>query len=100
MQGKKGGTKEPGGPQEESDIFKIVRMIAQRRFDPVIVFSFSKKECEALSQQVGGKGETECVRGWVGLWSGGREEVRFWTVATARLSIERAALPLAAVHAH
>jgi ATP-dependent RNA helicase DOB1 len=27
-------------------------MIAQRRFDPVIVFSFSKKECEALSQQM------------------------------------------------
>lgn len=53
MQGKKGGVQEAGAPKEESDIFKIVRMIAERRFDPVIVFSFSKKECEALAKQVG-----------------------------------------------
>jgi ATP-dependent RNA helicase DOB1 len=42
-----------GAAKEESDIFKIVRMIADRNFDPVIVFSFSKRECEALAQQVG-----------------------------------------------
>ncbi|EFN51100.1 hypothetical protein CHLNCDRAFT_141429 [Chlorella variabilis] len=52
--GKKGGVQEAGAPKEESDIFKIVRMIAERRFDPVIVFSFSKKECEALAKQMQG----------------------------------------------
>lgn len=30
-----------------SDISKIVRMIMERQYDPVIVFSFSKKDCEA-----------------------------------------------------
>jgi len=52
LQGKKGGSKDAQG-KEESDIYKIVRMIAERNFDPCIVFSFSKKECEALAQQVG-----------------------------------------------
>ncbi|CAF1725516.1 unnamed protein product [Brassica oleracea var. botrytis] len=37
---------------EESDIFKLVKMIIQRQYDPVILFSFSKKECEALAMQV------------------------------------------------
>ena len=41
-----------GGKKEESDIFKIVRMIAERNFEPCIVFSFSKKECEVLAGQV------------------------------------------------
>lgn len=37
---------------EESDIFKIVKMIIQRQYDPVILFSFSKRECELLAMQV------------------------------------------------
>lgn len=37
---------------EESDIFKMVKMIIQRQYDPVILFSFSKRECEALAMQV------------------------------------------------
>lgn len=36
-----------GGKKEVGDIFKIVRMIMQKNFNPVIVFSFSKRECEA-----------------------------------------------------
>jgi ATP-dependent RNA helicase DOB1 len=39
---KKGG--KPTGP---SDIYKIVRMIMERHYEPVIIFSFSKKECES-----------------------------------------------------
>lgn len=41
-----------GRPGEESDIFKLVKMIIQRQYDPVIVFSFSKKECEFLAMQM------------------------------------------------
>ncbi|KAK4257491.1 hypothetical protein QN277_007070 [Acacia crassicarpa] len=37
---------------EESDIFKIVKMIIQRQYDPVILFSFSKRECELLAMQM------------------------------------------------
>ncbi|KAJ3672631.1 hypothetical protein LUZ60_007352 [Juncus effusus] len=37
---------------EESDIFKLVRMIVQRQYDPVILFSFSKRECEILAMQM------------------------------------------------
>lgn len=62
LQGKKGGAKD-AGPKEESDIFKIVRMISDRNFDPCIVFSFSKKECEALAGQVrGGPGVPATLR--------------------------------------
>jgi ATP-dependent RNA helicase DOB1 len=32
----------------KTDIFRIVKMIIERNFDPVIVFAFSKKECERL----------------------------------------------------
>jgi len=42
----KGGTKGP------SDIYKIVRMIMTKNYHPVIVFSFSKRECEALAIQM------------------------------------------------
>lgn len=41
-----------GRSSEESDIFKIVKMIIQRQYDPVILFSFSKRECEFLAMQV------------------------------------------------
>lgn len=41
-----------GRAGEESDIFKMVKMIIQRQYDPVIVFSFSKRECEFLAMQM------------------------------------------------
>ena len=41
-----------GKSSEESDIFKMVKMIIQRQYDPVILFSFSKRECEFLAMQV------------------------------------------------
>lgn len=34
------------GEGDKSDIFRIIKMIIERNFDPVIVFAFSKKECE------------------------------------------------------
>lgn len=37
----KGGTGSGG-----SDIYKIVKMIMERKFQPVIIFSFSRRECE------------------------------------------------------
>ncbi|OVA19288.1 Helicase [Macleaya cordata] len=37
----KGGTSSGG-----SDIYKIVKMIMERKFQPVIIFSFSRRECE------------------------------------------------------
>ena len=38
--------------KEGSDIFKIVNMVMERNFAPVIIFSFSKKECEAYALQM------------------------------------------------
>lgn len=35
-----------GGTSENKDIYKIVKMIMLRKLNPVIVFSFSKRECE------------------------------------------------------
>lgn len=36
-----------GGPGSGgSDIYKIVKMIMERKFQPVIIFSFSRRECE------------------------------------------------------
>jgi ATP-dependent RNA helicase DOB1 len=37
---------------QQSDIYKIVKMIMERRYEPVIVFAFSKKECEFLALQM------------------------------------------------
>ncbi|XP_021715893.1 DExH-box ATP-dependent RNA helicase DExH10-like [Chenopodium quinoa] len=34
------------GAKGGSDIYKIVKMIMERKFQPVIVFSFSRRECE------------------------------------------------------
>ncbi|KAL4230220.1 Exosome RNA helicase MTR4 [Mactra antiquata] len=44
QRGRKGGFKQP-----ENNCFKIVKMILERKFAPVIVFSFSKKDCEAYA---------------------------------------------------
>lgn len=41
-----------GRAGEDSDIFKMVKMIIQRQYDPVICFSFSKRECEFLAMQM------------------------------------------------
>ncbi|KAE8767194.1 Superkiller viralicidic activity 2-like protein 2 [Hordeum vulgare] len=41
-----------GKTNVESDIFKMVKMIIQRQYDPVILFSFSKRECEFLAMQM------------------------------------------------
>ncbi|GFT23490.1 exosome RNA helicase MTR4 [Nephila pilipes] len=46
MKGRKGGFK------DGSNCYKIVKLIMERNFAPVIVFSFSKKECEAYAMQM------------------------------------------------
>ncbi|KAF8581458.1 antiviral helicase [Ramaria rubella] len=46
--GRKGKTKK-GGQKGPSDISKIVKMIMLKNYNPVIIFAFSKRECEALA---------------------------------------------------
>lgn len=41
-----------GGSKGPSDIYKIVRMIMTKNYNPVIVFSFSKRDCEAYAIQM------------------------------------------------
>ncbi|OGM39881.1 putative ATP dependent RNA helicase (Dob1) [Aspergillus bombycis] len=41
-----------GGNKGPSDIFKIVKMIMIKNYNPVIVFSFSKRECESGALQM------------------------------------------------
>lgn len=41
-----------GGQQGPSDLFKIVRMVMLKSLNPVIIFSFSKRECEAGALQL------------------------------------------------
>ncbi|PWN28592.1 antiviral helicase [Jaminaea rosea] len=48
---KKGKTKK-GGEKGPSDIYKIVKMIMLKNNNPVIVFAFSKRECEGLALQM------------------------------------------------
>ncbi|KAL2135906.1 hypothetical protein VTI74DRAFT_6289 [Chaetomium olivicolor] len=36
-------------PDEMSDIAKVIKMIIKRNFQPVIVFNFSKRECEQMA---------------------------------------------------
>ena len=47
--GRKGGIK---GGEAGSNCFKIIKMIMEKQFSPVIVFSFSKKECEFYALQL------------------------------------------------
>ncbi|GAA5942156.1 ATP-dependent RNA helicase MTR4 [Sporobolomyces koalae] len=49
--GRKGKTKK-GGQKGPSDIYKIVKMIMVKNYNPVIVFAFSKRECEGLALQM------------------------------------------------
>ena len=44
--GGKPGAKEGGG------VYKLIKMVMERNLAPVIVFSFSKKECEAFALQM------------------------------------------------
>lgn len=46
LRGRKGSIK------DNSNCYKIVKMIMERNFAPVIVFSFSKKDCEAYALQL------------------------------------------------
>lgn len=48
--GRRGGIKATNAG--ETNIFKIVKMIMERNFAPVIIFSFSKKDCEAYAMQM------------------------------------------------
>uniref|UniRef100_A0A182Y5L2 Helicase ATP-binding domain-containing protein n=1 Tax=Anopheles stephensi TaxID=30069 RepID=A0A182Y5L2_ANOST len=50
QKGRKGGLK--ASNQGETNIFKIVKMIMERNFAPVIIFSFSKKDCEVYAMQM------------------------------------------------
>ena len=47
--GRRGGVK---GGEANSSCFKIIKMIMEKNFSPVIVFSFSKKECEFYALQM------------------------------------------------
>uniref|UniRef100_A0A8H7XX10 Antiviral helicase n=1 Tax=Psilocybe cubensis TaxID=181762 RepID=A0A8H7XX10_PSICU len=47
--GKKGKTKKGGDKKGPSDISKIIKVIMKKNYNPVIVFSFSKRECEGLA---------------------------------------------------
>lgn len=48
QKGRRGGPKGGG----ETNIYKIVKMIMERQFAPVIIFSFSKKDCEIYAMQM------------------------------------------------
>ncbi|KAH8378229.1 hypothetical protein KR093_010312 [Drosophila rubida] len=50
QKGRKGGIK--GHNSGQTNIFKIVKMIMERNFAPVIIFSFSKKDCEIYAMQM------------------------------------------------
>lgn len=38
--------------QDGSSCFKVVKMIMERSLQPVIIFSFSRRDCEALALQM------------------------------------------------
>ncbi|XP_078048359.1 exosome RNA helicase Mtr4 [Augochlora pura] len=48
--GRKGGIRATNAGQ--TNIFKMVKMIMERNFAPVIIFSFSKKDCEVYAMQM------------------------------------------------
>ncbi|KAF5303471.1 hypothetical protein FQA39_LY09934 [Lamprigera yunnana] len=50
QRGLRGGV--AGKDPSQTNIFKIVKMIMDRNFAPVIVFSFSKKDCECYAMQM------------------------------------------------
>lgn len=48
QRGRKGGFR----GNNQTNIFNIVKMIMERNFAPVIIFSFSKKDCELYAMQM------------------------------------------------
>ncbi|KAL1408467.1 ATP-dependent RNA helicase mtr4 [Vanrija albida] len=51
--GRKGNKTRKGGAMKgTSDIYKIVKLIMTRNLNPVIIFAFSKRECESLAMQM------------------------------------------------
>ena len=50
--GKQKGQTKKGGEKGPSDIYKVIKMIMRKNYNPVIVFAFSKKECEGLALQM------------------------------------------------
>lgn len=48
---KSGGRGRKGG-QKGSGCFMVVKMIMERQLQPVIVFSFSRRDCEAYALQM------------------------------------------------
>jgi ATP-dependent RNA helicase DOB1 len=51
QKGRKGGAKATG-PGGTTNIFKIVKMIMEHNLAPVIIFSFSKRDCEIYASQM------------------------------------------------
>lgn len=49
---KKKKLQQHGMKKEQSDVSRLISMIIERNLDPVIIFSFSKNECESLADQV------------------------------------------------
>lgn len=47
-----GGRAGAKGKQRGSSCFKVVKMIMERQLQPVIVFSFSRRDCEAFALQM------------------------------------------------
>ncbi|KAF3765507.1 hypothetical protein M406DRAFT_78310, partial [Cryphonectria parasitica EP155] len=47
--GKNKKTNKGGASDSQSDISKIIKMIMKKSFHPVIVFNFSKRDCEAMA---------------------------------------------------
>ena len=50
--GKKKGKSGKGTAGGPSDLFRLIKMIMQRKLDPCIVFSFSKSDCEQYAVQL------------------------------------------------
>lgn len=51
--GKKRGHTHKGGKNDgPSDIYRIIKMVMMKNYHPVIVFSFSKRECESNALQM------------------------------------------------
>ena len=47
-----GKGKKRKSPSDQTDLSRIIKMIMERNYDPVIVFSFSKRECEQYALQL------------------------------------------------
>lgn len=50
--GRDAGGRGKRGGQRGSNCFKVVKMIMERQLQPVIVFSFSRRDCEAYALQM------------------------------------------------